>query len=390
MSLKSRKEYLQVARQRYAKAKSRAEKSRLLDEVVQVLEYHRKYAVQVLKGPAPPLLRPAPKRRRQRLYLEALPAIQLVWEALDYPCAERLQPVLLETAELLAAHGELTLTPVVRQQLSQISRATLARRLRSWTSPKPRRTFLRRSCPSALEASVPVATYRWNEDRPGALAADLVEHNGSQSLGQFAYTLTLLDVVTGYSRRRAVLGKGRAAISRELQYLLAQWPYRVWGFHSDNGPEFLNNHLLAFAQANGLQFTRSRPYRKNDNPHAEQKNLQYVRQIVGYARYDTPQQVDWLNKVYACLDRYANLFLPMRKLTAKERLGSRTRKSYDTARSPVQRILDLVDLNPEQRHRLETQLATENPLALHRQLEALLLREPSEPTSLDKETSRMA
>ncbi|MGE5553513.1 MAG: transposase [Betaproteobacteria bacterium] len=390
MSLKSRKEYLQIARQRYAKAKSRTEKSHLLDEVVQVLGYHRKYAVQILKGSSHALLRTVSKRTRPKLYLEALPIIQLVWEALDFPCAERLQPVLLETAELLAAHGELLLTPLVREQLGQISRATLARRLRSWTSPKPRRTFLRRPSPSVLEASIPIATYRWNEDRPGALAADLVEHNGGQSLGQFACTLTLLDVVTGYSRRRAVLGKGRAPILRELQRLIAQWPYSVWGLHSDNGPEFLNGHLLVFAQANDLEFTRSRPYRKNDNPHAEQKNLQYVRQIVGYARYDTPQQVEWLNQVYACLDRYANLFLPMRKLTAKERLGSRTRKAYDTAQSPVRRILRLVDLTPEQRHHLETQLATENPLALHRQLEALLLQVPNEAASSNKATSLMA
>lgn len=389
MSLKSRKEYLQIARRRYAKAKSRAEKSRLLDEVVQVLEYHRKYAVQVLKGPAPPLLRPAPKRTRQRLYLEALPAIQVVWEALDYPCAERLQPVLLETAELLAAHGELVLTPLVREQLGQISRATLARRLAAWQSPKPRRTFLHRSSPSGLYSSIPVATYRWNEDRPGALSADLVEHNGGQSLGQFAYTLTVVDVVTGYSRRRAVLNKGRGAICRELQRLLAQWPYPVWGLHSDNGPEFLNGHLFAFAQAAGLEFTRNRAYHKNDNPHAEQKNLQYVRQIVGYARYDTPQQVEWLNHVYACLDRYANLFLPMRKLIAKHRLGSRTRKAYDAAKSPVRRILELVDLTPEQRLHLETQLAAEDPLALHRQLEALLLQTPDEAAP-KKATSLMA
>lgn len=147
--------------------------------------------------------------------------------------------------------------------------------------------------------------------------------------------------------------------------------YGVWQ-QAHNGNEFLNSHLLRFCQKYGLTFTRSRPYRKNDNAHVEQKNRQYVREIVGYERYDTPKAVAWLNEVYACLDIYANLFLPMRKVVAKERHGAHVRKKYDKARTPFQRLVEAGVLDPETKAKLEHQLYTTNPLALHQKLEQLL------------------
>jgi hypothetical protein len=201
---------------RYKNASSRTERSQIIDELVNVLGYHRKYAVQVLNNPVATLKEPA-KRRRPIEYVEALPAIQLVWEALDFPCAERLHPVLLSTVELLSKHGELALTPEIRLQMSQISRATLARRLKRLRSPKRNRALPGRRPTTDLRAEIPVERYDWDETRPGALEVDLVEHNGGSSLGHFAYTLSVVDVVSGYSRRRAVLGRGQAGVYRELK-----------------------------------------------------------------------------------------------------------------------------------------------------------------------------
>lgn len=372
----SRREYLNIMCQRYRQAVSREEKSRVIEEVISVLGYHRKYAIQILNN-RPSTTRNVVRRKRPLQYQEALPVIQLVWEALDYPCAERLHPVLLPTAELLAIHGELSLTPHVRQQLAQISRATLARRLAKWRSPKANRALPHHKSGSRLRSQVPVNRYDWDETRPGALEIDLVEHNGGSSLGHFAYTLTVVDVVTGYSRRRALLGRSQTAVFRELKTILGEWPFWPWGLHTDNGSEFLNNHLVRFCRENNLVFTRSRPYRKNDNAHAEQKNRQYVREIVGYERYDTPEDVAWLNQVYACLDTYVNLFLPLRKVIAKERKGARVRKSFDTARTPLQRLIEAGVLEDYTRARLEYQRQTMNPLQLHRQLERLLAQGPS-------------
>lgn len=253
MSLKSRYEYLETISQHYSQAKSKSEKSQVIDEVVTVLGYHRKYAIQVLRNP-PTIKKTRVKRQRPLKYLEALPIIQLVWEALDYPCAERLQPVLLPTAEILAAHGELYLTPEIRRQLAEISRATLARRMAKWQSPKGKGTIPHQKPGSRLRSEVPIDRYSWDEDRPGALEVDLVEHNGGSSLGHFAYTLSVVDVVTGYSRRRAVLGRGQAGVHHELVNIINQWPFKPWALHTDNGSEFLNAHLIAFAKQYKLFF----------------------------------------------------------------------------------------------------------------------------------------
>jgi len=377
--MQSRREYLGTMCKRYKKATSKADKSLIINELVSNLGYNRKYAVNVLNNPVATLKEPV-KRNRPIEYIEALPAIQLVWEALDFPCAERLHPVLLPMAELLSAHEELSLTPEMRRQLSQISRATLARRLKRLHTPKSR-TLPGRRPSTGLRAEIPVERYDWEESRPGALEIDLVEHNGGSSLGHFVHTLSVVDVVSGYSRRRAVLGKGQSGVHRELKAILKDWPTPPWGLHCDNGGEFINDQLFRFCQENKLSFTRSRPYKKNDNAHVEQKNLQYVREIVGYERYDTPEAVEWLNQIYAVLDPYANLFLPMRKIIAKERSGSHVRKKFDTARTPFERLSETGALTLKARLIHKHQLKALNPLKLHRQIDDLLRHGPVESQS---------
>ncbi len=386
MSLSSRREYLAIMQERYRLAAGRKEKSQVLDEIVATLDYNRKYATRVLRRP-PLLKRPPPHRQRTLQYLEALPAIQLAWEALDYPCAERLHPVLLWTAEQLASHGELSLTGQVQDQLRQISRATLARRLARMPTPKVHRMPGRSRSNLSLRAEVPLGRYHWDETRPGAVEIDLVEHNGGSSAGHFACTLDVVDVATGWSGRRAVLGRGQAGVFAALQHIVENWPFPIWAIHSDNGQEFINQFLIRFCRERALRFTRSRPYKKNDNPHVEQKNRQFVRDTVGYARYDTPQHVDWLNHVYACLDPYANLFLPTRKVVAKTYLGPHLRKAYDVAKTPFHRLCIAGALDPATQAALNAQITSENPLALHRRLQSLLacepVNQPSLPTAAD-------
>lgn len=373
MSMPSRREYLNDMRLHYRAAKTRADKTKIIDEVVRAVGYHRKYATTVLNQ-GPVSLKPPVKRNRPLKYLEALPAIELVWEALDYPCAERLHPVLSATAENLASHGELFLTEEICSQLKSISCATLARRLKKWHSPK--RTFTRFKPSSRIKTQVPVEVYAWDEDRPGALEIDLVEHNGGSSLGQFAYTLNMVGTFSGYSGRRAVLGKGQKGVLEAIRQLLKSWPFTPWGLHSDSGGEFLNYHLLQFCQEEGLELTRSRPYKKNDNAHVEQKNRQLVREIVGYSRYDSPEEVSWLNEIYGMLDPYANLFLPLRKVIFKERQGSKVKKRYDSAKTPLERLIEKGVLKNTVKDSLLSQHKSLNPLLLHRQLEALLAKGP--------------
>lgn len=383
MSIHSRKEYMKTMKDQYRKAKSRKDKSLIIDEIIRATAYNRKYVLQLLNGLLPPPKARSGKRKPLK-YQEAVPAIQTVWRALDYPCAERLHPVLLEIADKLAKHGHLTLSPLVRSQLASISRSTLGRRLAKWASEKPAGKSSRAAKSfSRLRSEIPVQTYDWDEKRPGALEIDLVEHNGGSSQGQYAYTLTVVDIVTGYSRRRAVANRSQASVFQAIEYVLSAWPMKPWGIHSDNGSEFMSNHLRRYCQKEKLMFTRSRPYRKNDNAHAEQKNRQYVREVVGYERYETSQDVDWLNAVYACLDDYANLFLPMRKVISKKRVDGKVRKRYDKARTPVQRLIDAGVLDASVIARINAVKDAADPLRLHEQLEKLIQDGPQRYTHVD-------
>lgn len=371
MSYSSRQEYLDVQKDRYAKASSRQEKSRIIDEAVSTLDYHRKHVIREFNRSVP---KKAKKKRRNKplIYQEAIPTIQLIWEALDYPCAERLHPVLISTARSLERHKELKLTPDILNQLQEISRPTLGRYLSRMDTPKAKRRMPRPKPSSGTLSAVPVERYDWDEQQPGALEIDLVEHNGGNSNGQFAYTLTIVDIVSGYSRRRAVLGRGQAVVFEAIQHLLDEWPLHPWGLHSDNGSEFLNGHLIRFCRSAELKFTRSRPYKKNDNAHVEQKNRQYVREFVGHERYDTPEEVEWLNDVYEHVDLYANLILPMRKVVAKERQGKKLKKRYDEARTPLQRLIELDVLLGDTKQQLLAIQAYINPLKLHRTISNLI------------------
>jgi hypothetical protein len=173
-----------------------------------------------------------------------------------------------------------------------------------------------------------------------------------------------------------VLGRGQAGISDAIKRIVAEWPYAVWGIHSDNGSEFMSQHLLQFTKACGLKFTRSRPYKKNDNAHVEQKNRFLVRDVVGYERYDSAEHVAWLNTVYAWLDVYANACLPLRKVVSKTREGSHVRKTYDVARTPLQRAFEADAIATQERTGWEAWAMGLNPLQLHRQLQTLLAQGP--------------
>jgi len=306
------------------------------------------------------------------MYREALPAIQAVWEALDYACAERVHPVLSWTAEHLASLGAITLSAAARDQLTRISRATLARRLATFPKPTAGLHIRRPRAQSALLKQIPIERFAQDESRPGALEVDLVEHNGGSSSGHYAYTLDVTDVVTGWCGRRACLGRSQKAVFAALAHILAAWPVQPWAIHGDNGSEFMNDHLLRYTKLNGLRLIRSRPYHKNDNPHVEQRNRQYVRQVVGYDRYDTEAEVDWLNAIYDLMDVYTNLFLPTMKLIAKSRDGGKVRKRFDHANTPLCRLLATDALTAPTAARLVAQRGSLNPLELRRRIERMI------------------
>ena len=374
MTLGERYVYLERMRRRYAQA-GRAERGRLLDEMVAMTGLHRKSVLRRLRPGG--LERRARPRQRGRTYGAAVDdALRVIWESLDYVCAERLTPALVPTARLLARHGELHLTEALETQLSGISRASVQRRLIRLAQDVrrlPRRGAERANRANTVLRRVPMTLIAWDEATPGHFEMDLVHHSGHEAVGAYVHTLQLVDVATGWSARVAVLGRGQVAMEAGFRRVLARLHFPVLELHPDNGSEFFNDHLVRFwGQAiTGLTLSRSRPYKKNDNRFVEQKNDSLVRAYLGYARLDTPAQCDALNALYDDMWTYYNLFQPVLhqvEKTAHPGDGSRLRRHWDVASTPFERVCATSTLAADQHDRLTARRDATNPRALRRAL----------------------
>jgi hypothetical protein len=227
-----------------------------------------------------------------------------------------------------------------------------------------------------LKHQVPLRTDRWDVTVPGFTEIDLVAHCGESGDGEFGHSLNLTDIHTTWVETRAVLGRGAHAVQQALEEMRQVLPFRLQGIDSDNGSEFLNAHLIRYCQGHRIQFTRGRPYKKDDNAHIEQKNWTHVRRLVGYVRYDTPGAVAALNALYRQeLRLFQNLFLPSVKLVRKVRVGARIRRVYDRPQTPFERV----EACPEADRAKVAQLA-----ALRAQLDPFALAE-----AIDQQLSRV-
>ena len=362
------KEYLEAIRERYIKA-DRKEKGRLLDEAVQVTGLHRKSLIRSLK------IRPDPKRggkrpRPRKYGPEVVSALKAVWESSDRMCGKRLQPFLPELMEALERHGELALAEGVKERLRDMSAATVDRLLKPHRHRGLRRPFGTTKPGSLLKAAIPIRTFaEWDEGRPGFLEMDLVAHCGDSTEGFYLNTLSAVDVATGWVECRGVFGKGQERVGSAIHHIGQSLPFPLLGIDSDNGGEFINHKLYAYCRRKGITFTRSRPYKKNDGAHVEQKNWSVVRRLIGYERYSSKEALEQLNLIYRLVGRYVNFFQPTMHLLKKTRHGARVHKVYDTARTPYQRLLDCGVLNGERREEMEDLYLRLNPAGLLRQIQ---------------------
>lgn len=377
MRIQDRYQLAQELEERYWAA-GRRERGGILDAFCLATGYHRKYAVAILRGRRrkPKVLRRPRKRRYGRDYEAAL---QVCWEASGYICAERLQPFLPELLALLERHHQLRLYPRTRELLLAGSVATVGRTLQGLSTDLVRRRLSQTKPGSLLRRQIPVVVGKWKElDEPGYLEIDLVSHSGEVAIGDFIYTLSAVDISTGWSERVAILSKSQLAVARAIDQVREQLPFPLRGLHPDNGNEFLNRHLLAWCRRTKVELARSRAYHKNDNPHVEQKNWTLVRRLIGYQRLDTFEQLAWLNELYTeFLRPYANCFQPVMKLVRREVVGQRTRKVYDRPTTPLQRVLaSAAGQEQKVQQLLDYRLAT-SPLTLKRQLDRRLAAMPA-------------
>ncbi|MEW6058617.1 MAG: transposase family protein [Actinomycetota bacterium] len=329
------------------------------------------HAIRALAEAIRPPDRP-PRPPRARTYgPEVLEPLRLIWATLNGPAGKRLAPFMPEIVAALERAGELQVSPEVRSKLLSISAATIDRIL----APERRRLRVRgrqgTKPGSLLKRQIPIRTFaEWDDARPGFCEVDLVAHDGGGPVGEFCQTLDLTCVATGWTECRAVRNKAQRWCFEALLDIEASLPFPLLGLDSDNGSELINDQLFRYCTERGITFTRSRPYRKNDNCFVEQKNWPVVRQAVGYARYDTSAELECLNELYAVLRLYVNFFQPQMRLVSKTRHGAKVTRRYDTARTPYQRIL----LSPHVGQKIKQALARTylglNPAELKRRIAA--------------------
>ena len=375
MSSRSKREYLEAIHSRY-KAGTRKQKKLILDEFCAACGYHRKHAIRLLKK-FRRFSKPKQKKRgRLPVYQteDILTPLKRIWLAANLPCSKRLKAVLpLWLPGYAKQYG--ALTEEVAKTILAISPSSIDRLLKPLRVKYKGRGKSTTKPGTLLRKHIPVKTNQWDETRPGFLEADTVAHCGTSMAGMFTFTIDCVDIATGWTEQRAVWGKGETAVLAQIKDIEVSLPFPLRGFDSDNGSEFLNHHLLKYLsdRKQPVQFTRSRAYHKDDNAHIEQKNWTHVRQWLGYHRFDNPEVVLQLNKLYKSEWRlFHNFFCPSVKLIEKQRIASKTIKRYDKPKTPYQRVMESQQITADTKKELTDLFQTLNPFLLRKAMEKRL------------------
>ena len=338
MSPLARREYVRHVQGRYQGVGRRSEKSRLLTEVSENLGCRRKHAIRLMKGKIVDFEKPW--RRRESVYPERLVRIlETVWEDSQYPWSVRLKKLLPLWIVWIRARWKLTREE--ERQLLTMSAATIDRRLAPYKRQASRKIYGKTKPGRWLRRTIPIQTESWDVPEPGWLEIDTVSHSGPSAEGLWAYTVNQTDFFSGWTECRAILGKGAAEVKTAIVEMRQDLPFELKGLDSDNGEEFINWVLDKYCRDSDVRRFRSRPYKKDDQAHIEQKNWTHVRKLIGYDRYDTQAAVDAMNDLYRNEWRlFCNMYLPSVKLAKKIRVGAKIKRIYHDAKTPLDRLLE--------------------------------------------------
>ena len=267
-------------------------------------------------------------------------ALIVLWEASDRVCGKRLRPLLPVLVEAMERHGHLQLAPEVRTGVLAMSAATIDRALRDGEGRAAGKRRRRAPPSAAVRRSVPVRTFSdWQDPAPGFFEADLVAHSGPTTRGSYVQTLVLTDIATGWTECAPLLVREQVLLTEVLDEIRKVLPFGLLGFDTDNDSVFMNETVRDYCAAAGVEFTRCRPYRKNDQAFVEQKNGAVVRRIVGYRRLEGLEAAAALGELYRSVRLFVNFFQPSFKLAEKSRDGAVVRKRYHPPATPCQRLL---------------------------------------------------
>lgn len=367
--------YLQTMRWRYHRS-NRAQKKRILDNFCETHGYHRKAAARLLREfPIPDKKSQRPGKKKTYDPTVLLEPLKRIWLATDQMCGKRLKQALPLWLPHYHKHHEQPLDEISTQLLA-MSAATIDRLL------KPLRTKYGKGLSgtkpgSLLRKQIPISTNQWDTKQVGFMEADTVAHCGTSLIGDFVWSITLTDIFSGWTEMRATWNKGAAGVMEGIKNIEEHLPFEIKGFDCDNGSEFLNWHLIRYfterTPGKAVQFTRSRPYKKDDNAHVEQKNWTHVRQLLGYYRFDNPKCVALMNDLYSNeVSLLFNFFYPCIKLVDKIRIKSKIKKKYDQAQTPYQRLMASSCISLEQKKALQEQFMALDPFYLQEQIQKKL------------------
>lgn len=373
MDMQSRNQYLVEIRREYLRNKGRKKRGELLDEAEKRTRLNRKYLMDKLK-PKSNLDKDRSQRKRRKLYYDnsVKPALVEMWKIFDHACGQRLEISLRDETDRLRRLGELSCSGVVAEKLKEMSSSTIDRKLKHTKSIELAKAKYGKKKHPLLYRQIPVKVFS-EQDRSvlGNIEIDLVEHCGSSALGQFVNTLNCTDIASGWTAQIAVMGKGQEPVKDGVDSCRARSPFPWVEIHSDSGTEFINAHLFKYSEREGLEFSRSRPYKKNDNCLVEQKNNTHVRRLVGYLRYDTEEELNLLNEIYLSQRIYKNFFLPVIKLVLKERSAGRIHRVYGKPKTPY-KILMESDIPEAKKQKLGAIYQSLNPAELKRTIDKKL------------------
>jgi hypothetical protein len=367
---KSKREYLLAIWDRYQRV-GRRFKSKILDEFCAVCGYTRKYAIGLLKRkPRQRSKKPGPRRQYDASVLAPL---KVIWVACEQMCSKRLKVALALWLPFYEQEYGALAEPV-RQKLLRMSAATIDRLLKQERARYPGKGLCGTRPGGLLKHQIPIRTDNDDVDRPGYLEADTGAHCGNSLAGDFVWSVTFTDIYTQWTENRAVWNKGAEGVLQQVKEVEAGLAFELLGFDVDNGSEFLAFHLWRYLldRPRPVPLTRSRPYRKNDQAHVEQKNWTHVRQLLGYQRLEQPELVPLINDLYRTWGLLHNFFCPNLKLLSKTRKGAKTVRKYSPPQTPYQRLLESKHLSQDQKQKLQTQFQKLNPLQLKKRIEQQL------------------
>jgi len=373
MSLKSRKELVKKAKGRYLKS-GKIQKTKILDELFQNTGLSRNYLTQILSAKIDlDYVNPINRKRRETYNGNDIHYLKKIWTIFDYPCGQRLEPMLPEYISILENFKELIVPDLAKVKLLKIKSATIDRRLNKFRTLRHKKVFSMTRPGTLLKKNIPIKTSSWDENRVGFGELDTVAHCGSSAAGEFIVSLTYTDICSQWTISEAVMGKAQKRIKTGLENISHRLPFPLKGIDPDNGGEFINWQLYTHCVMNNIEFTRGRPYAKNDNAHIEQKNYTHVRKLIGYKRLDKDHQLKKMNDLYWNeWDFYKNFFLPNKKLIEKKRVEAKIVKKYDSPKTPYQRLLDHNDFSEREKRKLQEIYAKLNPAELKRNIDRKL------------------